>query len=180
MILRAGALLVLGSLIAWVAAQTSGIRINMTASMPRGLYRIAPLLSDSRRAAHLVRGMAVTACLPRAVARLALRRGYIGPGNCPAGGEPVLKVLAAIAGDVVRVTTAGISVDGVLLHNSAALLRDGAGRTMPHVPAGLYRVGPGDVWLLSTRVPDSWDSRYFGPVPTSELCGIARPVWVIE
>jgi hypothetical protein len=52
-------------------------------------------------------------------------------------------------------------------------------RTRPISP-GTYRVAPGHVWLLSSYSADSWDSRYLGPVPVTEIRGVARPVWVFR
>jgi type IV secretory pathway protease TraF len=59
--------------------------------------------------------------------RLALQRGYVGPGTCPSASEPLLKTIAAVSGDVVRVTDAGIVVNGELLPHSTALAHDGRG-----------------------------------------------------
>jgi type IV secretory pathway protease TraF len=48
------------------------------------------------------------------------------------------------------------------------------------IPAGSYRVGPEDVWLLSSHDPRSFDSRYFGAVPVANVLGIAHPLWVLR
>lgn len=156
-----------------LGAGATGLRVNATASMPRGLWRVAPA------AGPIPRGAIVSLCLPQGpLLRLALRRGYLGAGPCPGGAEPLLKPVAAIAGDVVRVTAAGIAVNGTLLPNSAALKQDSAGRPLRPVPPGTWRVAPGAVWLVSTYAARSFDSRYFGPVPVSAVHGTARPVWV--
>jgi conjugative transfer signal peptidase TraF len=125
--------------------------------------------------------MVVVLCLPPGPGtRLALRRGYIGPGVCPGGTEPLLKPVAAIAGDVVRVTAAGIVVNGMPVPNTAALARDSAGRPLQPVAIGTYPVQPGEVWLLSSLAANSFDSRYLGPVPVAGIRGLARPVWVFK
>ena len=51
------AALVLGTM---AAAQMSGLRVNTTASMPVGLWRVAPVVAELRR------GDVVTACPPDA------------------------------------------------------------------------------------------------------------------
>jgi len=49
----------------------------------------------------------------------------------------------------------------------------------PHLPAwpdGDYRVEPGTIWLLSGYSENSFDSRYFGPVPVSHVRTKAVPL----
>ena len=145
----------------------AGFRVNDTASMPRGLWRIV------RTRELIKRGSVVSACLPAGpMARLALRRRYVAPGFCPLGTESVLKPVVAVAGDVVRVTAAGIAVNGTLLPNSRGLWQDSAGRPLRPVPPGTYRVGPGEVWLVSSYAAKSFDSRYFGAVLVADIQGL--------
>jgi conjugative transfer signal peptidase TraF len=159
--------------LALLGAGAAGLRVNATASMPRGLWRVAPA------AGPIPRGAIVSLCLPPGpLLRLALRRGYLSAGLCPGGVEPLLKPVAAISGDVVRVTVTGIAVNGAPLPNSAALQEDSAGRPLSPVPPGLYQVRPGTVWLVSTYAARSFDSRYFGAVPVSAVHGAAQPAWV--
>lgn len=106
-------------------------------------------------------------------------RGYIPAGNCSGGYEPLLKPVAAIAGDLVMVTPQGIAVDGEPIKNTAPLVRDSADRPLRPVPAGAYEVMPRQIWLLSGHDPRSFDSRYFGPVPAANVQDVARPVWVL-
>ena len=166
----AAAVLVSGTL---AAAQVSGFRVNATRSMPVGLWRVAPMLAE------LHRGEVVTVCPPdTASTRDAAARGYIAAGTCPGGYEPLIKPVAAVAGDQVMVGRAGISVNGVLLDGTAQLGRDSAGRVLQAVPFGVHPVPAGHVWLLAGHDARSWDSRYFGPVPVSDVQAVARPVWV--
>ena len=85
-----------------------------------------------------------------------------------------------MAGDRVTVTALGIAVNEEPIAQSAPLDEDSAGRPLRPVPAGAYSVPAGEVWLLSGHDPRSFDSRYFGAVPTANIQGIARPVWVIQ
>jgi conjugative transfer signal peptidase TraF len=109
-----------------------------------------------------------------------MHRGYIASGVCPGGYEPLLKPVAAIAGDVVSVNAAGIAVNGNPVADTVALAQDSAGRALQALPLGLYRVSPGEVWVLSDHDPRSFDSRYFGAVPAAKIAGIARQLWVIR
>jgi type IV secretory pathway protease TraF len=45
---------------------------------------------------------------------------------------------------------------------------------------GRYLVAPGELWLVSTRLPNSWDSRYLGPITIAQVRAVARPIWTVE
>ena len=62
----------------WLA----GLRVNVTASLPLGLYRLCPDAPG--------KGDYVSFCLEGEYAQLALERGYVGPGVCPSGMRPLL------------------------------------------------------------------------------------------
>lgn len=160
--------------VALALAGTAGVRVNTSPSMPLGLWRTSALGGPVNR------GEAVTACLPERAARLAMRRHYIGPGDCPDGSMPLVKPVAAVAGDVVTVTPGGVAVNGEPIPNSAPLARDEAGRLLHAMPPGLYGVAPGTVWLLSGYDPRSFDSRYYGPIPLASVRRIAHPVLVLR
>jgi len=156
-------------------ANAAGLRVNATPSMPLGLWRMVP---DH---AALRRGDVAVVCLPdTALVRAGTERGYIPPGNCPGGFEPLVKPIVATAGDIVAVSAAGVAVNGQEVHGTAQLTHDSAGRPLRPVPAGAYPVARGEVWLLSGHDPRSFDSRYFGPVPEADVQGIARPLWVLR
>jgi conjugative transfer signal peptidase TraF len=142
------------------------------------------MLTDSSAAAGVyrvtdfppARGELVAACLPLAIARQGLARGYLQRGDCPAGAEPVAKVVGAIAGDVVELEPGWVAVNGVKFPNSEMAARDSANRPLGHVPLGVRRVGEGEVWLFGFNNARSWDARYFGPVPSANLRGGLKPV----
>jgi conjugative transfer signal peptidase TraF len=158
-----------------VLAGAAGLRVNATTSMPRGLWRVAAT------EARVERGEIVSVCPSDGAAiREAARRGYISAGPCPGGYEPLVKPVAAIAGDLVTITAGGVAVNGEPMADTAPLEEDSAGRQLRPIPAGTYRVPAGAVWLLSGHDPRSFDSRYFGAVPTANIQGLARPVWVIQ
>ncbi|MCW3476239.1 conjugative transfer signal peptidase TraF [Rhodovastum sp. RN2-1] len=161
---------VLGTL---AAADAGGVRVNVTPSMPVGLWKIESSLPFPAR------GEVVTVCLPEGDAvREAIRRGYVSAGACPGGSEPLVKPVAAIGGDLVVVSTHGITVNGAPVPSSVPLAQDEAGRALRPVPAGLYRVARDTVWLLSRHDPRSFDSRYFGTIPIANVRDVARPLWV--
>lgn len=43
---------------------------------------------------------------------------------------------------------------------------------------GSYTVKPRMLWLVSEHNSKSFDSLYFGPVPTEQITGILKPLWV--
>jgi len=147
-----------------------GLRISLTDSAaPAGIYRIV-------RGASVKHGELVAACLPISIAQEALARGYLQQGDCPSGAEPVAKIVGALPGDVLDVQPGRVSVDGQVFADSAVAARDSTGRPLPHVPWGRLQVAPGEVWLFGFHNVRSWDARYFGPVPLSEVRAALKPV----
>jgi conjugative transfer signal peptidase TraF len=155
--------------VAWVI----GLRINLSESVPRGLWREYTLKHAPAT------GMVVALCPPdKAIFEMARERQYLSQGWCGSHLEVLFKPVAAVAGDVVDVTDDGICVNGKALPRSAALAKDGAGRPLTAMPRGNYVVPSGYVWLLSSYSPRSFDSRYFGPLPLSDIRGEVRPLWL--
>lgn len=145
------------------------LHLNRSGSLPLGLYREV--------GGAVTYGSYVSVCLPGPLARLGRLRGYLPAGRgCPAGASPVLKRVVALPGDRVRVRRSGLEVRGVPIPRSSRLSEDREGRPIPRLPAGLYRVLPGEVWVVGAAA-ESWDSRYYGPLPARGLRP-ARPVWV--
>lgn len=154
------------------AILTLGLYVNVSASAPRGLYRMVT--------GHPTRGAWVVACVSSQSAALARARGYLRPGPCPGGVQPVLKPVVAIAGDVVEIRPEAVTVNGERLPDSATAASDSLGRELRHVAWGQHVVGTDELWLVSTRVPNSWDSRYLGPISTEQVWSLARPLWTID
>ena len=149
-----------------------GLHVNLSASAPRGLYRTV--------AGEPTRGAWVVACVNPQSAALARARGYLGPGPCAGGTQPVLKPVVAVAGDVVQVGPEEVTVNGQGLPGSSPAASDSLGRELSHVAWGRYVVGADELWLVSTRIPNSWDSRYLGPISTSQVWSVARPIWTVD
>ena len=161
------ALLILGNLIA-----DAGLRFNASASMPRGIYRFA---SVSPREVH--RGMLVAVCAPSGAAQLGRRRGYVSSGECPENSEPLLKTVAAVAGDDVAISPSGVDVNGRLLRDSEPLAFDRAGHPLASWQLGHFRISRGTIWLYADH-ERSWDSRYWGPAPARNVLAKAVPVLI--
>lgn len=146
----------------------AGFRVNLTPSERLGLWRIMPV----ERALH--DGDVVFVCPPQTPAmHFARERGYLRNGLCRSGTAPLIKTVAAVAGQAI--TVAGdVRIDGHPLLHSQILPRDGIGRTLVAYSGGLV---PADTVYLHSDFPGSFDSRYFGPLPVSGVLGLAHEVW---
>jgi conjugative transfer signal peptidase TraF len=168
-VLSAITALVAGSILLVLAGRVLHLRIMLTdSSAAAGVYRVTDFPP--------VRGELVAACLPFAIAREGLARGYLQRGDCPAGAEPIAKVIGALPGDVVELEPGWIAVNGVKFSNSRTASRDSANRPLAHVSLGVRRVSESEIWLFGFNNARSWDARYFGPVPVANLGGVLKPV----
>jgi conjugative transfer signal peptidase TraF len=169
--LQAAALLCSPFLLLYATFRFFGIRVNFTSSLERGFYVVS-----QRPSANLVEF-----CPEGKAAAMSLERGYRTPGGtCPDGGSPLLKAIAAVPGDQVEVTTNGVRVNGKLIPNSAAHFKDHRGRPLKPWPSGEYTVPAGQLWVLSDFNSWSFDSRYFGPIPSSIVQHRLRPLWTFH
>ncbi|HZF43661.1 MAG TPA: conjugative transfer signal peptidase TraF [Sphingomonadaceae bacterium] len=131
---------------------------NASASAPIGLYWLSPR-------APIRQGDMVVTTLPAAAREMAARRGYV-PSNVP-----LVKRVAATQGDHVCAAGPSVYVNGAL----AARRReaDAFRRPMPWW-SGCRHLVRGELFLLMGAQPQSFDSRYFGPVRAANLLGQAR------
>jgi conjugative transfer signal peptidase TraF len=140
-----------------------GLRLNLSGSIPPGLYRL--------ERGPVARGVIVLACLPAPLVAFARARGYIHGGSCADGSEPVGKAVAALPGDTVVVRSDAIAVNGRAVPHSRPLSYDSRRRALTAYPLGSYVVRSDEVWLLSPYSAASFDSRYFGPIPLRGVVG---------
>lgn len=134
--------------------------INVTASMPIGIYRLtedAVKLNDD-----------VILCPPEREGRVGVERGYLLKGRCPCGSAPMLKQVAAMPGDQVLINRIGIFVNGVLLKNSMPLDKDSLNRPMPTQKLSKL-LAPNECLVVSHNDVRGFDSRYFGIVEFQQL-----------
>ena len=146
-------------LLALVAKYALGIVINTSPSAsPAGIYRPDPNFNG------LTKGDLVSVCLPHDWAVFAQQRGYIGGGGpCADQSMPLVKQIGAIGGDPINIEPETIQ------HI------DSHGRPMPEFIVGAYIVPKGMVWLYGND-PKSFDSKYYGPVPESNVLALLKPV----
>ena len=145
-----------------------GLRWNRTASYPIGLYRLS---KGQWRRGDLV---LIDVVADREAFRLAEKRGYVREVYGKDAVIRLIKRVVAVEGDRVDVS-AKVSVNGHELVNSLVREVDSGGRLLPHEAIGGL-VRPGEVWVMSDFSDRSFDSRYFGAVPTTFIEGRLRPV----
>ena len=154
---------------AWFA----GFRVNLTASLPLGLYRLTDEVPQ--------RGSIAFFCLEQPEFwRMAKDRDYLGSGTCPGGIRALGKKVYGLPGDLIGIEADGtISINSQVIPGSAAKTHDSKGRPMPEskLPAGI--IPAGKVLMLSLHHQGSFDGRYFGLVSLSSVHPV-KPVFTIN
>lgn len=142
---------------------------NASASVPVGLYRIVSLdVSEGDRLE--VTDLAVV-MPPDDLAGFLAERSYLPRGL------PLLKRVLALSGTTVCRTGAEITAYGMTY--GQARERDGQGRPLP-VWQGCRTLRAGEAFFMNWDSPDSFDSRYFGPLPLTTVVGRAIPLWTTD
>ena len=137
---------------------------NASASVPVGLYRIVP--ADRIDVTDLAIVMP-----PDELAAFLAERGYLPRGL------PLIKRVLALSGTTVCRSGAKIVAYGTTYGEARAL--DTRGRPLP-VWHGCRRLSDAEAFFMNWDSPDSFDSRYFGPLPVSSIVGRAVPVWTSD
>ena len=133
------------------------VLINETPSLPRGLYLRLPGQAPRR-------GAVVVAAPPPPA------RAYLRALGAPEAMR-LLKRVAATGGDRVCATAGAVETP---LRRAAVRTRDRRGAALP-AWRGCGPLPADQVFLLGDS-PDSFDSRYFGPVTRGEIDGVFREV----
>ena len=134
--------------------------INTSPSEPLGLYvRVGGAPGPGRLGAF-----------PPPAAAQAYARAHlpeIGRGG-------ILKTLVGEAGDQACAENGLLTLNGGVL--APIRSHDSAGRALPHW-TGCRILQSGEHLAFSNRVPNSFDSRYYGPIAEADLIGIFEPLW---
>lgn len=132
---------------------------NPSESAEPGWYRVYP-------GKEFERGLLVAARLPQAPSALADARGYL------PSGMPLIKTIGGVGGDQICWSETDVVLPGG--QRLPLLERDTAGRVLRAQPSGCRVLRSDEVFLVSTRIAASFDSRYFGPVDASAVIGPVR------
>ena len=132
---------------------------NYTPSVPAGWY--------VRSSDEIALGALVT------VRAQDVAPGYAAARNFTDAGDRFIKRIAAIDGDSVCVEDDAIRInDRTVAHRAA---QDSQGRALPHW-SGCRTLSADEVFLMGDT-PDSFDSRYFGPVLAADIEGVWRKLF---
>jgi conjugative transfer signal peptidase TraF len=165
--MRRAAIGLLASFTLGCAALGLGVRYNGTPSFPSGFYMVT--------GKHAEKGDLVLVDIPALpVLEMAKERGYLNVAYSPVG--RIMKRLVGVAGDRVTIDSTGVAVNGIRLKNSVPLEHDAAGRPLVCYQLAGYVLGPGEVLLMSDYNPASFDSRYFGPLHSTTIESVVRPL----
>jgi hypothetical protein len=86
---------------------------------------------------------------------------------------PILKQIAAGEGDVVCTRAGALSING--RWRAPVFVHDPRGATLPQW-RGCRALLKGEFFVFSNRIPNSFDSRYYGPVKVDQIMGVFEPV----
>lgn len=133
-----------------------GFRINISGSMPIGLY----LITGSQ---DLGNDDLVAVSLPPDLINKGLQRGYIKTKD-----TMLVKRLIGLPGNEIIYKDHHIEVNKIYNYDCQVSEKDGEGRSMDPVKEGTYILGPDEYWVLGDN-NESWDSRYFGPIKRENI-----------
>ena len=158
---RAVLLAALGATAMLGAASLGGpwVLWNRTDSEPLGVYTRS---LQPPAIGRLIAFRAPAAAFPYADGRMAYLRRV-----------PILKQIAAAEGDLVCVRDGVLAING--RPTAPVYARDPRGRALPQWN-GCRRLGVTEYFVYSDRIPNSFDSRYYGPVPGDQVLGVYSPV----
>jgi len=134
--------------------------LNLSPSVPLGVYRIAP-------PATLAAGDLVVFDPPEGT------QPYIYGRRWLPDGWPLIKYVGALAGETFSVEGASFYINNRYI--GTVYDRDDEGRTLPKI-TGTHTVEPG-MFLPVSPYSRSFDGRYFGTVPVNSIKGKASPLW---
>jgi conjugative transfer signal peptidase TraF len=133
------------------------VLVNESPSLPRGLY------------ARVLRGEVVRGAIV-AIPQPTVARPYLASLGFP-GQVRLIKRVGAASGDQVCASPGALSLSGRIL---VVRDHDRFGAVLP-VWRGCRRLGTDELFLLGDTA-NSFDSRYFGPVPRAQVEGVFREV----
>lgn len=150
----------------------NGLVINFTPSMPVGIWKV----DDGSNLSRLARGQTIVFCPPDAkLFRDAKAKGILKEGRCAGSYTPLLKEVVGVPGDRVRYSNE-ISINGLRIANSTIQHSPDLPH-LKHLPES-FTIPAGQVFVMSRYSNQSFDSRYFGEIPSSKVMGSATPIWL--
>ena len=137
--------------------------LNLSSSLPIGVYKIRPFNGS------LQRGDTVWITPPQLIGNFIYENGWLPRG------WPLLKIAAAIPGDHYEITDTNIAVNNERI--GPVFLQDSKGNFLPKI-RGRFIVGKNQFLPIATNIEKSFDGRYFGAMPQSNIIAFADPLIV--
>ena len=137
--------------------------LNLTESEPIGLYHMEKPNREIRRGEMVIMG------IPEPYQKYVYGRKWLPPG------WPLMKHVGAVAGDQFCFGDDSFWINGARIGPVYSV--NSQGFPLPRLE-GCRQVPVGHFLPVATGVKTSFDGRYMGPVPMSEIQGLVRPIWV--
>jgi conjugative transfer signal peptidase TraF len=150
-----------------------GFRINLTDSIPTGLYRIT-------HDGNLKNAFVIFCPVDNQAFRLGLNRGYIDHGLYCGGYGYLMKKVVATPGDILSVTNDGVFVNQERIPFSKPKIEDGLNRLLPQWQVSNYQLKEDEFMTMTSQSEWSFDGRYYGLIHIRQIKGMLRPIWVIN
>jgi conjugative transfer signal peptidase TraF len=166
-------MIVLGITLISFAACGAGYRVNLSPSVPRGVWKVMKQPEEPQRGGYVIVPNDAKDESKNPGYRLAVERGYL------VNPMPMLKRIVAVEGDFVSYDRQenAVTVNGGYILMTEILSQDTEGRPMPSAFFPVW-LKERQAWLSSENIR-GYDSRYFGPV-SSDILRRATPVWIFR
>jgi len=152
--------LISAALAVWAMATFCAHRpfvVNLSPSLPLGLYRRVPAEPERGRLVEFSLAVEPPSRVRHAFA------------------QRVLKPIVAVCGDYVDTSGDWLRINGQRV--APIYTRDSTGHALPIWRAS-RRLEEDEFFTYSARVPNSFDSRYYGPIPRRDIVAVYIPLWI--
>ena len=170
--------MVAGAVVSTVGAVQAGVRINLSPSMPKGLYRLVRCDETVGLDAAVGDRVAIDTKKASSNARLSFFRSLGWLSTSGRSDDLLMKTVVGIGGDEVTEEDGRLHVNGTPLSRNASRRERVVGRlSLPSVELP-QRINEGEVWLSSDH-EKGIDSRYFGPIARSLIACEVEALWTL-
>lgn len=147
--------------------KTFNVLINFSDSIPYGVY----VKSNTA----IKTGDYVALCLDETNQKIGLDRKYLHKGNICDGSKPLMKEVIALPNENVTLTKDYIQVNNQPRIELPVLAHDYQKRILTAYPSGKYQNNC--YWLIGNNNKKySWDSRYWGCIPSNQILYKIKPI----
>ena len=169
---------VAGVLAGTVGAVHAGVRINLSPSMPKGLYRLVNCNETAARDAAVGDWVAIDTKEASSNPGLAFFRSQGWLSYSGRSDDLLMKTIVGVGGDEVTEKDGRLCVNGTPLAKNASKRQQAVG-TLPLPSVELpQRLNEGEVWLSSDH-EKGIDSRYFGAVARASIACKVEAAWTL-